>query len=222
MMDAWLDTFARANFQRSADTAHDLKTPLNVAVLNLELLRMRLRKLAGGEDDEKVASHTRAIETELRRMGWIFDAFFLLSTPPKNEGAPEMIDVAPICAEAANAAGMTVETAEPARVLAHESRIRHALDLFFEGASRVVRAEERRAFTSRDASSFGILVEGKLCSPDIELPKLFKFYYTDPQGNPDLSLAVARLVSETYGGELAVADERDKVSLRLSLPLGAR
>src|SRR5512141_654401 len=54
-MESWLESFARANFARSGDTAHDLKTPLNVAVLNLELLRMRLRKLAGS-DDEKVTN----------------------------------------------------------------------------------------------------------------------------------------------------------------------
>jgi len=44
-MEPWLESFARAIFARSS--AHDLKTPLNVAVLNLELLRMRLRKLSG-------------------------------------------------------------------------------------------------------------------------------------------------------------------------------
>ena len=58
-MDHWLERFARANFARSADTAHDLKTPLNVAVLNLELLRMRMRKLAG-DDDEKLAGYAKA------------------------------------------------------------------------------------------------------------------------------------------------------------------
>ena len=94
-MEPWLETFARANFRRSADTAHDLKTPLNIAVLNLELLRMRLRKLAG-EDDEKVTAYTQAIETELRRLGRIFDAFFLLSTPPKNDERPTAVDVAAI------------------------------------------------------------------------------------------------------------------------------
>ena len=42
------------------------------------------------------------------------------------------------------------------------------------------------------------------------------------EGNADLSLAVARLIAETYGGEVSAASERDKVALRLSLPLGAR
>ena len=61
-MEPWLENFARANFQRSADTAHDLKTPLNVAVLNLELLRMRVRKI-GGEEDEKLGEYMRAIDS---------------------------------------------------------------------------------------------------------------------------------------------------------------
>jgi nitrogen fixation/metabolism regulation signal transduction histidine kinase len=222
-MESWLETFARANFQRSADTAHDLKTPLNVAVLNLELLRMRLRKLADGdEEDAKIAGYTRAIETELRRMGRIFDAFFLLSTPPKNEDVPVPFDIVPVCIDAAASYGFTLTSDRPALVTAHESRIRQALKLFFEGASRIFGEGERQCSTTHDASSFHVLVAGTPHSAEFELPKVFKFYYTDPQGNPDLSLAVARLITETYGGELEAAEERDKVSLRLSLPLGAR
>lgn len=221
-MDSWLDTFARTTFQRSADIAHDLKAPLNVAVLNLELLRLRLRKLADGAEDEKLAGYTRAIELELRRMGQIFDAFFLLSTPPKNEGAPETVDVAPICAEAASSCGFAWTAAEPARIEAHESRIRQAVRLFFEGASRVFDETDRHCSNSRNATSFSVIVAGKPVAAGLELTKLFKFNYSDPQGNPELSLAVARLIAETYGGEIGTAGDRDKVSLRLSLPLGAR
>ena len=218
-MDPWLDTFALANFQRSADTAHDLKTPLNVAVLNLELLRMRLRKLGAGED-EKVLAYTAAIETELRRLGRIFDAFFLLSTPPKNEGAPAAVDVAGICAEAAIAAGFAFQADGNAFVSAHEARIRQAFKLFFEGASKIF--AERQAEAALDTSCFTVSLAGKPFDPDFELTKVFKFYYSDADGAPDLSLAVARLIAETYGGEIHAAQERDKVVLRLSLPLGAR
>lgn len=223
-MERWLEHFAHAAFQRSADTAHDLKTPLNVAVLNLELLRMRLRKVSGEELDEKIAGYTRAIESELRRMANIFDAFFLLSTPPKNEEAPDTVDVAPICAAAAASAGLSLEhSGEPAPVAAHESRIRQACKLFFEGASNNLAAEARTASVSRDDSRYVVTVAGRPRSSELDVTKLFKFYYTDPDGGPDLSLAVARLITETYGGELTAADdERDKVSLRLSLPLGAR
>ena len=40
-MEPWLESFAQTALRRAADTAHDLKTPLNVAILNLELLKMR-------------------------------------------------------------------------------------------------------------------------------------------------------------------------------------
>lgn len=220
-MERWLETFARANFVRSADTAHDLKTPLNVAVLNLELLRMRLRKI-GGEDDAKIAGYAQAIETELRRMGRIFDAFFLLSTPPKADEPPVALDVAPIVAHAASSAGVSVETDGAAIVDAHESRIRQACRLFFEGAAKFFTADARTATVHRDALSYTVAMAGTPGVADAELTRIFKFYYSDAEGNPDLSLAVARLIAETYGGELNAVDERDKVILRLSFPLGAR
>jgi len=221
-LDSWLDNFARANFRRSSDTAHDLKTPLNVAVLNLELLRMRVRKLANGDDDEKVVAYAAAIETELRRMARIFDCFFLLSTPPKNEDAPVPVDLAPICIDAAENAGFTLEVAGPAIVSAHESRIRQALKMFFEGAAKVLASGGRTASAGHDKHEFQMSATGTPGESDFELTRIFKFYYTDPAGNPDLSLATARLIAETYGGELNAWQESDKVTLRLSFPLGER
>ena len=218
-MDPWLESFARANFRRSADTAHDLKTPLNVAVLNLELMRMRLRKLVD-EDDAKLNGYTAAVELELRRMGRIFDSFFLLSTPPKNEGEPALVEMAALTAEAATSHGLIVEDGSAAHVLAHESRIRQTLKLFFEGATHLLSGELHLTAGAED-QAFRVIVTGQ-CDPDLELSKLFKFYYSDPAGSPDLSLATARLIAETYGGELNAARESDKVSLRLSFPLGAR
>lgn len=218
-MDPWLDTFARANFQRSADTAHDLKTPLNVAVLNLELLRMRVRKLLE-QDDEKVLAYTGAIDAELRRLSRIFDAFFLLSTPPKNEGDPAAVDVSAIVADAATATGFPLRGDGPAIVSAHESRIRQGLKLFFEGAAKLL--TEAQAEASREDARYAVTLSGLSRTPDLELTRIFKFYYTDTEGAPDLSLAVARLIAETYGGEISAAQDRDSVVLRLSLPLGAQ
>lgn len=213
-MEDWLAQFALANFARSADTAHDLKTPLNVAVLNLELLRMRMRKLAG-DDDEKLAGYARAIEVELRRMARIFDTFFLLSIPPKQE-EPVIVDLAPICAEIGSAAGYEMAAGDSFPILAHEARIRQAFKMFFDGAASVLRAEERRIEVSRNGD-FAVIATGTAVASDFDLSKIFKFYYTDPNGNPDLSLAAARLIAETYGGEVSVSDG-DKVAIRMAFP----
>jgi K+-sensing histidine kinase KdpD len=219
-MDNWLEYFARANFRRSGDTAHDLKTPLNVAVLNLELLRMRLAKLPDGADDEKIAAYMAAIETELRRLARIFDAFFILSTPPKGEGDPALIDISALAAEAARADGVALESKRAAIIRAHESRIRQALKWFFDGAERVFKREGRAVAIDADYERFELTMSGQTLTPDFESSKIFKFYYTDASGNPDLSLASTRLIIETYGGELNAAEERDKFVLRLSVPLG--
>jgi K+-sensing histidine kinase KdpD len=221
-MERWLESFARANFLRGADTAHDLKTPLNVAVLNLELLRMRLRKLTGDAEDAKLTNYAQSIEVELRRMGRIFDTFFLLSTPPNAEGAPASVDVAMVAGEAATGQGYELAATDVVRVEAHESRIRQAFRMFFEGASKLLSPEGRHAAMSATDRQFSVTVTGAPVSDDFELTKIFKFYYSDPQGNPDLSLAAARLILETYGGELNAVQESDKVSVRLALPLGER
>ena len=218
-MEPWLELFARANFRRSADTAHDLKTPLNVAVLNLELLRMRLRKLIESGEDDRIENYTQAIETELRRLGRIFDAFFLLSTPPKNDETPGLVDMTVICGDLGLA---PAGTSLPAYVAGHESRIRQACRLLLEGASKVLGGTDTQMSTSSDGQNYVVSIDGRPADGDFELTRIFKFYYTDPEGNPDLSLAAARLIAETYGGELNAVEESGKVSFRLSFPLGAR
>jgi signal transduction histidine kinase len=223
-MEIWLENFARANFARSADTAHDLKTPLNVAVLNLELLRMRLRKIADdgdGDGDEKISVYMRAIEIELRRLGHIFDAFFLMSTPPDGEGAPAAVDLAPILTDAAASEAISLVADERLPVLAHEPRIRRAVRLFFEGAAKLFgNGTDIGAALARDEHRLEVTVTGTPAAESFEPTRIFKFYYSDAGGNPDLSLAVARLIAETYGGEIGAALDRDKVLLRLSFPLG--
>ncbi len=219
-MEKWLEFFAHANFRRSADTAHDLKTPLNIAVLNLELLRMRVRKLTGGEDDAKLLEYSQAIELELRRMARVFDTFFLLSTPPKSEGEPPPVDVSVLCLDAASTAGYAVPAPATAIGRAHEARIRQAFRLFFEGAAKVLKSEGRRFSVERSGTQFTAAIDGFPDGTDFEVTRIFKFYYTDPKGNPDVSLAAARLIAETYGGELNATEESGKVWLRLSLPVG--
>lgn len=218
-MEPWLERFARTNFRRSADTAHDLKTPLNVAVLNLELLRMRLQKLVGS-DDPRIGEHTRAIETELRRMGAIFDAYFLLSTPPPGD-PPGMVDAAAAGVAAADAAGFALPSQGPLTLRAHPSRISEMFRSFFAAAGKLLAPDGREGTMRGDDGSVVLEVAGRRAA-DTETGKLFKFYYSDHEGNPDLSLAVARLIAETYGGDLTATEEGERMALRLSLPLGER
>ena len=223
-MEEWLEPYADACFRRSADIAHDLKTPLNIAVLNLELLRMRARKICGTEeDDPRLLAYTKAIELELRRLARIFDAFFILSVPPRRSPEPVKVDVDTLFCEIATNAGYPVEPLgdEPC-AMAHEERSRELFRYLLEGAGRNFAREsiliERECHTRR----YLIRITGKAAG-DIEVEKLFKFYYTAPDGNPDLSLAAARLIAETQGGGTLTATPVDgNLVLELSLPTGER
>lgn len=218
-MDRWLENFARVAFDRGADTAHDLKTPLNVAVLNLELLRMRLRKLLGEDEDEKIVTYSGAIDEELRRLGRIFDAYFIHSTPPRTELVP--VDVVAMFEESAKDARVSLGLPDrPATVMAHESRIRELTRLFIQGTAKLLKSDFQVKLKV-DQDRFRAVATGQPHG-EIDWSKLFKFYYTDPSGNPELSIATARLIAETYGGALTGSPGESGLLLELSLPLGDR
>ncbi|MEO6487969.1 MAG: hypothetical protein ABIO78_08530, partial [Thermoanaerobaculia bacterium] len=94
-----------------------------------------------------------------------------------------------------------------------------AFQLLLEGASKILVTEGRDVRGSSSDKRFTVMVSGRPAGEDFEPTKIFKFYYTDADGNPDVSLAAARLITETYGGELYATVESDKVSILLSLPL---
>ena len=218
-MEAWRAQFAETVFARASDTAHDLKTPLNIAVLSLELLKMRVRKLAEAED-EKIREYSATVEDELRRLASIFDAFFVNAVPPRGEEDPTELDAAPLFAEANRRAGLPLEFAAPVGVIAHRSRIAALAALFSEGASRLFRSDGLSAEHTLRGGYHVISIAGEPANPEVELGKLFKFYYTDASGSPDLSLATARLIAETYGGELRATREGQSLRLELLLPQG--
>jgi hypothetical protein len=143
-----------------------------------------------------------------------------MSSPPPGEGDPALLDVAQLAAEAAAAVSIELSGGGPAHIVAHEKRIREAMRLFFESAAKLFTEVNGTAGVD-DGRRWVVTLEGKPVSDGFEPTKIFKFYYTGPDGNPDLSLAVARLIAETYGGEVNAVEDRDKVSLQLSFPLGA-
>ena len=63
-------------------------------------------------------------------------------------------------------------------------------------------------------------LSGEPAGESIEMGKLFKFYYTDESGNPDISLATARLIAESYGGSLDARAEGNRMFMELVLPAG--
>lgn len=211
-MQTWLERFANAVFSRSSDTAHDLKTPINIAVLNLELLRMRLRKVTGS-DDVKIDGYTRAIDLELRRLASTFDAFFVYTVPPVNEGPPLPVDFSTFASEECSRLGIPLQIHGDISVWGHPARIRTLMKLLLEGFGRIAKEPTARLQGVENGTS---LVLAGLPASELELGKIFKFYYTDASGNPELSLATSRLIAETYGGVLTASLLEGRIVVELA------
>lgn len=213
-MDRWLQTYAEAIFSRSADVNHDLKTPLNVSVLNLELLKMRLAKLAPeAGKDEKIREYARTIETELRRMARVFDAVLHESVPPKGRRAPVLVDLAPKFSRYYGK-----EPGESCPVRMHEERASEMVRMIAEGASKIFGGTPVVTVDTSREGRLAIRLHGEPSEDLIEFDKLFKFYYTDAAGNPEISLATARLIAESYGGTLTASRTEKEITLELAIP----
>jgi signal transduction histidine kinase len=201
-LERTVEDLAKAILKRSEDVAHDLKTPLNIVVLNVELLKMRLRSLDGeAADDAKVAEHCRSIEREARRVSAIVDAFLGVASIPKEQSRD--IDAAAVLAEELREMRFEVGGVVPRfDIRAYPSRWGQACRLLAAGVARVVDVETSRVTMTADAEKLTLDLEGEIASNEVEFGKLFKFYYTDPSGEPDPSLAAARLLIESAGGSI--------------------
>ena len=218
-MESWLDHFASTNFRRSSDTAHDLKTPLNVAVLNLELLRMRVAQA-------RPAARTRRSTPTRRRSkrscaGWRRSSTRSSSSPRRRKMRESRRDI-DFCALCTEAAAEREVRAGRNRRLVQNPRPRFQNS---SGAQDVFRGRVTACF-GRDRtqcrrrtmrrSSFTVAVTGQTGVAGLRNRRRSSSSTTRTRSAiADLSLAAARLIAETYGGELNALEERDKVSIQV-------
>lgn len=70
------------------DLAHEIKNPLNAIVINLEVLRARVRKGAG----EAALNRADVIESEVRRVHQLVDRMLQLLRPSRDDGSALPLD----------------------------------------------------------------------------------------------------------------------------------
>lgn len=216
MADAF-EKLARAILRRSPDLAHDIKTPLNIVALNVELLRMRLRGLASElEDDARVQEHCRSIDRETRRIAAIADAFLSIARLPEDVEL-ERRNAAESLIDALRSESFNVSGAHACEVTVYSTRLEKTAKNLSRGIASVI--EPQRASVDCDVldDRLTISIEGPCRDETAEFGKLFKFYYTDPSGEPNLMLASARLLLESMGGSIDMQISEGIVQFRIEL-----
>jgi hypothetical protein len=62
--------------------------------------------------------------------------------------------------------------------------------------------------------------DGPLPEGGVDTARLFKLYFSDADGSPEISLATARMIAASYGGELEATPDGDVFKVELRLPSG--
>lgn len=195
---------------RSKDVAHDLKTPLNILVLNLELLKVRLRKL---DADPKRSEHLSSIDRETRRIGRIVDAFFdLFAIDPDGETS-----VATLLANQLAEKGVDVPPLPDISIPISEENLTVLADLLGRGIFALFEREGLRIESTSDDTSIRLLFSAEPVE-GVEIGKALKFYYTDRAGESSVELASARILIELLGGGLELNDDPSNLQLSLIVP----
>lgn len=217
-MDDATERLAKAVLRRAPDAAHDLKTPLNIVVLNVELLRMRLRNLAPAvASDSKVEEHCRALERESRRIAVLADAFLSVVQVPEGE-SPERVEAGSRFAEALRSRSFAVPSViGPFELTAFPSRVDRAVNVTAEALGSVLQPGESSVdFTATDRG-LTVRIEGPYREPKPETEKLFRFHHVDASGEPNTGFASGRLLLETLGGSFELDDDDGIARFRIEL-----
>src|SRR5687768_15378066 len=88
------------------DLAHEIKNPLNSMVINIEVLRSRVRK----GDTQGVLDRADVLEAEVTRLNGVLDAMLKLLRPGRNRAADE-IPLDPVLEELADLVGLQARLA---------------------------------------------------------------------------------------------------------------
>lgn len=191
------------------DLAHELKNPLNSVVINLEVLRTRVR--AGRA--EAALERIDVIESEVRRLHDLLDQTLRLIRPDRM--GVDTFAVDDVLAEAAGLAGVLAKitnrsfvlepVGEEVRVRAGREALRLAVLTLAEGALRSV-PEEGGAVRVHGA------VAGDVVLVEVEGP---------PEAAAGLRAAVVRLRRTVPDWDVPMEAAADGCRMTLTLPRGA-
>ena len=134
--------------------------------------------------------------------GWAhFDTFFVLTVPPENKNPP-LLSMSPRSrGRYSTRAGVTVTAGgtSPTCESRHRGKIREMLETLIRSARKLF-GKSLRAGIASGEGVVRLSLEGNRPGPNFEPSKLFKFYYSDLTGTPDVGFAAARIIAETYAG----------------------
>jgi PAS domain S-box-containing protein len=208
--------------------AHEIRNPLNAAVLELHLLSRSIERLPEAAQRDPMRRRVEVVEGEIRRLERLLTEFLELARPRAPSREPldlvgvveEVLDLE---REAALRCKVTVNRRleAPAWVLGDVEKLKqvmlnlvvNALDAMPDGGELTASVRAKG-----DATILSLKDTGKGIDPRI-LAEVFDPFFTTKPAGTGLGLAIVRKIIEQHGGTVALATaEGEGTTIEVSLP----
>ena len=209
----------------SAGLAHEVRNPLNAAMLQLELLDRRLHRMA---DDRRLLEPTELAQKEIERLTALLNEFLVFARPP--ELHPQEHDVAAVVRQVVDLERVTAEQrgvalaldAEPAQVLAeidvakvHQlvlNLVRNACEAVSPGGhvTTGVRADDERCLIRVSDDGPGI--------PEHIVPRIYEPFFSTKEGGTGLGMSIVHSLVSLHGGSIDLRTGPGGTTFEVALP----
>jgi signal transduction histidine kinase len=209
----------------SAGLAHEVRNPLNAAMLQLELLERRLHR-AG--DDPRLLGPTELAQNEIERLTALLNEFLVFARPP--ELHPQEHDVVAVVRQVVDLERGTAEQrgvalaldAEPAQVLAevdvaqvHQmvlNLVRNACEAVSDGGhvTAGVRADDTRCLIRVSDDGPGI--------PDHVVPRIYEPFFSTKEGGTGLGMSIVHSLMSLHGGSIDLQTGPGGTTFEVAIP----
>jgi PAS domain S-box-containing protein len=212
--------------------AHEIRNPLNAAVLQLHLLGRNIDKLEADEAT-RAALHKRAeiVGDEIGRLNRLLTEFLELARPRGIMREPVHVgrlvdDVLDLERESAAARGVKIERVLPPDggvALGDREKLKqvvinlvmNAIEAMKEGGTLTGRVEP-----GADRVTISIEDTGPGIPPDV-LQNVFDPFFTTKEAGTGLGLSIVRKIVDAHGGEIRIETERGKgTRVLVAIPVG--
>ena len=214
--------------------AHEIRNPLNAAVLQLNLLRRQVDKLEANEET-RAALHKRAeiVGAEIGRLNRLLTEFLELARPRGIAREPVHLgrlvdDVLDLERESAAARGIRIERVIPADgcvAIGDSEKLKqviinlvvNAIEAMKEGGTLTARVE-----CTSERVTLAVEDTGPGIPPDV-LANVFDPFFTTKEAGTGLGLSIVRKIVDAHAGEVRIETERGAgTKVIVSVPVADR
>ena len=212
--------------------AHEIRNPLNAAVLQLHLLTRNLDRIEADEATRgALKDRTRIVGDEIGRLNRLLTEFLELARPRgigrEPVHLPRLADeVLDLEEESANGRGVTIVRDLPddgCVAIGDREKLKqvtinlvvNALEAMKQGGTLTVRVrpEQDRVLMMIEDTGPGIASE--------LLPNVFDPFFTTKEAGTGLGLSIVRKIVDQHGGDVTIESERGKgAKVIVSIPIG--